>query len=207
MKKFMVLSIALLLFTSCSKENKTENEKESTSIKDVFGSVKTMNTLSNSMEDIQKNTERLQKLTPVSNDELKAVLPETLLGLPRVSLSVGDNSMMKISSAEAEYKDENNKEIKVKVLDGAGETGSAMISLLMMGFTANSEKTTQDGFEKMGDFNGTKAQIKETKRESGVDSEINYILKDRYMITIEADGYTTEELKKVMDIITGSSLK
>ena len=201
----MILSVSLLVMASCSKEK--ESEKESTSIGDVFNGVKTMNTLSNSMEDIQKNTERLQKLTPISNDELKAVLPETLLGLPRVSFSVGDNSMMKISSAEAEYKDENNKNIKLKVLDGAGETGSAMISILMMGLTSNSEKTTQDGFEKMGDFNGTKAQIKETKRESGVDSEINYILKDRYMITIEGDGYTTEELKKVMDLINGSSLK
>ena len=201
----MILSVSLLVMASCSKEK--ESEKESTSIGDVFNGVKTMNTLSNSMEDIQKNTERLQKLTPMSNDELKAVLPETLLGLPRVSFSVGDNSMMKISSAEAEYKDENNKNIKLKVLDGAGETGSAMISILMMGLTSNSEKTTQDGFEKMGDFNGTKAQIKETKRESGVDSEINYILKDRYMITIEGDGYTTEELKKVMDLINGSSLK
>ena len=201
----MILSVSLLVMASCSKEK--ESEKESTSIGDVFNGVKTMNTLSNSMEDIQKNTERLQKLTPISNDELKAVLPETLLGLPRVSFSVGDNSMMKISSAEAEYKDENNKNIKLKVLDGAGETGSAMISILMMGLTSNSEKTTQDGFEKMGDFNGTKAQIKETNRESGVDSEINYILKDRYMITIEGDGYTTEELKKVMDLINGSSLK
>ncbi len=201
----MILSVSLLVMASCSKEK--ESEKESTSIGDVFNGVKTMNTLSNSMEDIQKNTERLQKLTPMSNDELKAVLPETLLGLPRVSFSVGDNSMMKISSADAEYKDENNKNIKLKVLDGAGETGSAMISILMMGLTSNSEKTTQDGFEKMGDFNGTKAQIKETKRESGVDSEINYILKDRYMITIEGDGYTTEELKKVMDLINGSSLK
>ena len=201
----MTLSVSLLVMASCSKEK--ESEKESTSIGDVFNGVKTMNTLSNSMEDIQKNTERLQKLTPISNDELKAVLPETLLGLPRVSFSVGDNSMMKISSADAEYKDENNKNIKLKVLDGAGETGSAMISILMMGLTSNSEKTTQDGFEKMGDFNGTKAQIKETKRESGVDSEINYILKDRYMITIEGDGYTTEELKKVMDLINGSSLK
>ena len=201
----MILSVSLLVMASCSKEK--ESEKESTSIGDVFNGVKTMNTLSNSMEDIQKNTERLQKLTPMSNDELKAVLPETLLGLPRVSFSVGDNSMMKISSADAEYKDENNKNIKLKVLDGAGETGSAMISILMMGLTSNSEKTTQDGFEKMGDFNGTKAQIKETKRESAVDSEINYILKDRYMITIEGDGYTTEELKKVMDLINGSSLK
>ena len=201
----MILSVSLLVMASCGKEK--ESEKESTSIGDVFNGVKTMNTLSNSMEDIQKNTERLQKLTPMSNDELKAVLPETLLGLPRVSFSVGDNSMMKISSADAEYKDENNKNIKLKVLDGAGETGSAMISILMMGLTSNSEKTTQDGFEKMGDFNGTKAQIKETKRESGVDSEINYILKDRYMITIEGDGYTTEELKKVMDLINGSSLK
>ena len=54
MKKLMILSVSLLVMASCSKEK--ESEKESTSIGDVFNGVKTMNTLSNSMEDIQKNT-------------------------------------------------------------------------------------------------------------------------------------------------------
>lgn len=205
MKNLMVLSFSLLLLASCTKEK--EGEKESNSIRDVISNVKNVSTISGSMEDIQKNTERLQKLTPVTNEELKAILPETLLDLPRVSLSVGENSMMKISSAEAEYGEENHKNIKIKIIDGAGETGSAMISILMMGLTTNSEKTTKDGFEKMGDFNGMKAQIKEKKKETYVDSEINYILKDRYMITIESDGYTTDELKKVMNLINSSSLK
>lgn len=201
----MFLSLSLLLLASCTKEK--EGEKKSGSIRDAISTVKNVSTISNSMEDIQKNIERLQKLTPVTNEELKAILPETMLGLERTSLSVGDNSMMKISSAEAEYGEENHNKIKIKIIDGAGQTGSSMISILMMGLTTNSEKTTKNSFTKMGDFHGVKAQITEKKKETYVDSEINYILKERYMITINAEGYTVEELKKVMDLIGNSGLK
>lgn len=205
MKKLLLISCSLLFMFNCKKEEK--KDEDSTSISDVFNGAKNLNTLSNSMEGIQKNAERLKKLTPISNDELKAVMPETMMGLKRTSLSVGDNSMLQFSSAEAEYSDGAEKKIEIKVMDGAGETGSAMISMMQMGFSTNSEKTTENSFEKMGEFNGVKASIKERKSENRTDSEIQYLLKDRYLISIEGDGYTTEELKAVMATINSSSLK
>ena len=205
MKKLFLVSSVLLLLTNCGKDPK--KDENSNSISDAIGGMKNINNLSNSMEDITKRAEELKKLTPLTNDELKAVIPESVLGLKRTSISVGDNMMMKISSAEAEYKDDENKKIKISITDGAGETGSAMITMLMMGFSTNSEKTTETSSEKMGEFNGVKASVKDNKDGENVDSEIQYILKDRYLISIDGDGYTSEDLKKVMDMIKDSNLK
>ena len=205
MKKLFLVSSVLLLLTNCGKDPK--KDENSNSISDAIGGMKNINNLSNSMEDITKRAEELKKLTPLTNDELKAVIPESVLGLKRTSISVGDNMMMKISSAEAEYKDDVNKKIKISITDGAGETGSAMITMLMMGFSTNSEKTTETSSEKMGEFNGVKASVKDNKDGENVDSEIQYILKDRYLISIDGDGYTSEDLKKVMDMIKDSNLK
>lgn len=204
MKKLIILSIGLSILASCSNDKKTE---ESTSISEAISGVKTLNNLSNSMEDITKKSDELKKMTPLTNDELKLVIPESVMGLKRTSLSVGDN-MMKISSADAEYNNEDRtKNVKIGIMDGAGESGSAMIAMMMMGFTSTSEKTTENSFEKMGDFNGVKAKIKETKNQDGINSEISYLVKDRYMVSIESQGYSTDELKSVMSDINTSNLK
>ncbi|MFC6267820.1 hypothetical protein [Frigoriflavimonas asaccharolytica] len=206
MKKLLLLSCSLLFLANCGKKE-DKVEEDSTSISDVFNGAKNLNNLSNSLEDIQKETEELKKLAPISNDALKAVMPETVMGMKRTSISVGDNSMIQMSSAEAEYTGEENKKVKITVMDGAGETGSAMISMMKMGLATNSEKTTDTSFEKMGEFNGVKASIKERNKDTFVDSEIQYILKSRFLVTIEGNGYTTDELKVVMDTINSSDLK
>lgn len=205
MKKLIILASALLFLANCKKEEKTE--EKSNSITDALGGVKTLNNLSNSMDDITKRAEKLKKLTPLSNDELKSAIPETAMGLKRKSLSVGDNSMMKISSAEADYSDDAEKSVKISITDGAGETGSAMISMLMLGFSTNSEKTTENSSEKMGEFNGVKASVKDTKDGERITCQVQYILKERYLISIDGNGYTSDEMKSVMNNLNTSSLR
>lgn len=146
-------------------------------------------------------------MTPLSNDELKAVIPETVLGLKTINLSAGDASMMNLSSAEAVYNtDDQSKNVKITVMDGTGKTGSSMVTLMMMTMNTTSEKTTEDGFEKNGEFNGVKTKISETKSGEQVNSEINYLVAKRFMLTIISRGYTVEELKNVMNDGSLSSL-
>lgn len=205
MKKLIILSIGLHLLTNCSNDKKNE---ESSSLSDAIGSVKNLNTLTNSMDDITKRSEELTKMTPLTNEEFKAVMPESVMGLKRTSISVGDNMVVKMSSANAEYNNEDRtKTVKIEIMDGAGESGSAMAAMMKLGFTSMSEKTTENGFEKTGDYNGVKSKIKETKYEDQVNSEISYLTKDRYIVTIEGIGYSVDELKSVMSDIDSSNLK
>ena len=56
-------------------------------------------------DDMQKKMEELKKLTPLTTDQLKMMLPEQLMGMKRSSFNA--NSMMGFASAEATYKNEN----------------------------------------------------------------------------------------------------
>lgn len=205
MKKLMIVAAAFML-AGCSKEEKVKEEK-SGGLSDLVSTAKNYGKLNSSMQDVTKNIESLKNIPPLTNDELKAVLPETLLGLKRKELSVGDNAMMNLSTAEAKYADDENKRIKVEIIDGAGETGSAMVSIMMMGLNVNKEKTTETGFEKSAEINGAKSIISEDKEGDRITSKIQTVLKNRYLLTLNADGFSYDELHKALGELNNSALK
>ncbi|MDN3607769.1 hypothetical protein [Kaistella yonginensis] len=205
MKKLM-LATAVLMLVACSKEEKVKEEKTG-GLSDLISTAKNYSTINNSLQDVNKNIENLKNLIPLTNEELKAVLPEQLLGLKRKELSVGDNAMMNLSTAEAKYADEDNKRIKVEIVDGAGETGSAMVSIMVMGLNVNKEKTTESGFEKSTEINGVKSIVSENKYGDNIKSKIQTVVKNRYLVTLEGEGFTYEELKNTLGELNNSALK
>ena len=205
MKKLMLGASALLLF-ACSKEE-SKQEAKSGGLADVVSNVKNYSKINSSVQDVSKNIETLKKLTPLINEELKALLPEELLGLKRKELSVGDNAMMQLATAEAKYSDGEQKKIKLEIMDGAGETGSAMVSILMMSFNMNKEKITETGYEKTAEINGNKAIIKDNNDGSYVNSSIQMVAKNRYLITLTGDGVSYADLEKALNQLKLSELK
>ncbi|MFN3021765.1 hypothetical protein ACK1KB_12435 [Chryseobacterium sp. TY3] len=200
------LALAVVSLVAC-KKNEDANAKTSTSIGDVVNGAKTLNNLSASMDDIEKKMEELKTTTPATNDELKSIFPTTSLGLARTEIKVGDISMMGLASAEAKYSDNANKNVEISIMDGAGEAGSGMLAMLMMALKAESEKTSAEGYEKTTNFNNVRASISEKKNGDIMESEIQYLVKNRYAVKIEGEGYTLDQLKAVMSEINTSSLK
>lgn len=205
MKKLMLSAAALVLFC-CSKEE-SKQEAKSGGLSDVVSNVKNYSKINSSVQDVSKNIETLKKMTPLTNEELKALLPEEILGLKRKELSVGDNAMMQLASAEAKYSDGDQKKIKLEIMDGAGETGSAMVSILTMSFNMNKEKITETGYEKTAEINGNKAIIKENSGENYVNSSIQMVAKNRYLITLTGDGISYDDLEKALNQLKLSQLK
>ena len=200
------MATAVLLLVACSKEEKVKEEKTG-GLSDLVSTAKNYGKVSSSMQDVTKNMESLKNIQPLTNDELKAALPETILGLKRKELSVGDNSMMNLSTAEGKYANDENKRIKVEIIDGAGETGSAMVSIMIMGLNVNKEKTTESGFEKSTEINGVKSIVSEDKNGEKIQSKIQTVLKNRYLVTLSADGFSYEELKTALDELNSAALK
>lgn len=161
--------------------------------------------MSASVDDVKNNMEELKTKTPVTNEELKAMIPENLYGLKRTEINIGSMSVMALQSAEATYKSDQKK-ININIIDGAGEAGGGFISVLMMTLNADMEKTTENGFEKTQEINGTKAFVSERKSGDNIDSEIKLIQKGRYMIDASGDGLTVEELAKAISEIDFSKL-
>jgi len=201
MKKLVVLCIALSLI-ACKKEEKKE---EKSGIGSAIENMSNLGKIANKMDDVQKNMDELKTKTPISNDELKAAIPETLGGLKRTEITVGNMTAMSMSSADAKYSGEN-KNIEINMIDGAGEAGSSVISIMLMTLNADMEKTTENGFEKTAQINGNKAFVSQNTNGDAVSSEIKYIAKGRYMITASADGFTVDELAEAVKGIDISKL-
>ena len=145
--------------------------------------------------------------TPITNDELKAIFPEILAGMKRNSFSVGEAQMMGVNSGQASYSDGEGKSVEVSVMDGAGETGAAMVSMYVMTLSMETEKETETGYTKTTKFKGNRATVTENKDDDRVNSEITTLVSDRYIVTLDASGMSLRELESVFDELNLKSLK
>lgn len=153
--------VSVVLTYGCGGGNAEKNQ-DGTAEKSVIGqmtesagALKELSKLEQYGKDIEQRMNVLKALTPVSNEVLKAVLPETLVDMKRKSLRVGEMSAMGVASASAEYENaDDTKSLDINIIDGAGESGSGMASLMFFGFTTEREEITENGFEKTTEING-----------------------------------------------------
>ena len=201
MKKLLIPAV-ILSMVACKKNEAKEQEG---GLMSKIEAVKNTGKMAASIDDIQKNADNLRAMTPLNNDELKAIIPETLLGLKRSEITVGNMSAMSVSSAEAKYGD-GTKSVSINVMDGAGEAGSGIISILSMSLSADMEKTTDDGFEKTMKIGNSKALVTQRANNGAPSSDIKTILKNRYMVDISGEGFTADELTKALSEIGTNKL-
>jgi hypothetical protein len=151
-----------------------------------------VNSAAAASDDMQKKMEELKKLTPLTTDQLKTLLPEQLMGLKRTSFNA--NSMMGFASAEARYKNENeDKEIELNILDCAGEAGAGVYSLSY--WTKMSMQSESDnGYTKTVDFDGNKAV--ETYEKGSDRYELTYVASDRLLVTVKGDKTGLDAVKQ-----------
>ncbi|TPD65381.1 hypothetical protein [Flavobacterium microcysteis] len=208
LKNTLITGMAFLML-SCGNEKKEENNTDTESVNVVEG-VKNLSKMSDAASTLEEQTAKLKEMTPLTNDELKAVVPETLGGLKRKSYSAGAMGTVGLSAIDAEYgleSDDTTKRINIGIMDGAGESGSAIVSLLAMGLSMDTESESNGTKSKTTEINGIRAMTEETKIDQTVRSSIKYIVKDRYSINLSGEGYSLAELEVFMKNINTSSLK
>lgn len=201
-----ILAVALLFaLTSCGNSSKKENEEKSGLGKLVEGA-SNLDKLAKSGEKLKDQTEKLKKLTPATTEELKAVVPETIGDFKRKSYSAG-GTVADIVAADAEYAKEDNKNIHVSILDGAGESGSAVVSLLAMGLSMQTESESNGTVSKNVEIDGVRYSTEDTKSASSVSSSLKFIHNERYAITLQGEGYSLSDLQDFLKKLDLSSLK
>lgn len=155
MKRLISLLFAsAILFVACNNNkqkdntntNATENKQPSTD-----NSVTSTN--NQSVNDMTKVMEEMKKKPALSTDQIKAMLPEELMGMKRTSFSA--NSMLGYGMGDASYKSDDGKEIKVTIFDCVGEAGVGYYNLMFWGM--NMESQDENGYKKTVTFNGGKA--------------------------------------------------
>lgn len=202
LRKTMIAGIAFFML-SCGNSKNEEKSSESNSIID---NVSNLNKVANSANKIEETTNKLKKLSPLTNDELKAAVPETLNGLKRKSFSAGGLAVTGLSSIDAEYGDDT-KYVKVSIMDGAGEAGSAVVSLMALTLSMDTESESNGTKTKTTEVNGIRSITEDTKSESSVNSSIKFIYKDRYSVSLDGNGYSLQELEAFVKELNLSALK
>lgn len=202
LRKLMVAGIAFFML-SCGNSKNEEKSSESSSIID---NVSNLNKVAGSANKIEETTNKLKKLTPLTNDELKVVVPETLNGLKRKSFSAGGLAVTGLSSIDAEYGDDA-KYVKISIMDGAGEAGSAIVSLMALTLSMDTESESNGIKTKTTEVNGIRSITEDTKSESSVNSSIKFIYKDRYSVSVDGTGYNLQELEAFVKELNLSALK
>ena len=181
--KRVILSLVVAILTIVACKN---NKSKTMTITSDDGKSKVsvdVNSAAAVSDDMQKKMEELKKLTPLTTDQLKTMLPDELMGLKRASFNA--NSMMGFESAEARYKNENDdKQIELNILDCAGEAGAGVYSLSY--WTKMSMQSESDnGYTKTVDFDGNKAV--ETYDKGGDRYELTYVASDRLLVTMKGE--------------------
>lgn len=173
------------------------NDKGKITIKDEKGNttgtidVGSIKDMAKSAEESQSKVEELKKLTPLSLDQLKALMPEEFMGMKRSNFSA--NSMMGAANCNATYKSEDGKELKLNIFDCAGEAGSSIYSLRYWTLW-NFQQEDDNGYQKTVDFNGQKAIEKYTKYND--EYGLTYMSGDRLLVSLEGEKMGLDAVKQ-----------
>ena len=146
-------------------------------------------------DQMQKKMDELKKLTPLSTDQLKAMLPDEVMGMKRSSFNA--NTMMGFAAAEATYKDSaSDKEISLSIFDCAGEAGAGVYSMSYW-MKMNMQSETDNGYSKTIDFQGQRAV--EAYEKSADSYELTYLAADRLLVTIKGEKTGLDAVKQLAE--------
>lgn len=196
MKQILPALVATLLLSSCGNDAKVkhvEKNGDGTTTTTSYDMDK-LKEMSASTDVVTKKIEELKKLSPLTLDQLKALLPEKLAGIKRTDYNT--SSSMGYAVAEGEYKKDDNTSIKLMVYDCAGEAGSTMYTLTYWG-AINVQQESEREYTKTIDFNGGKAI--ENYEKDRKKSTFTYVTNDRLLVVLTGRNMEPSALKDLAE--------
>ncbi len=205
LKAFSLAFISLLLF-NCgggsdqneSEENESNEEKEegiSININDENVNVSSLKDALENMEKTLSESADEEKVEVVDFRKLKDMLPETLIGLKRVSHSgeKGGAFGFKVSKADAKYENDE-QQLEIEITDTGG------FGLAKMGLAAFNaveiDKESDHGYEKTYNEEGIKYYEEYDNRyKSG---SLKAFINERFLVNMEGDGIEMKDFKSAI---------
>lgn len=194
----IIFSVVSLSLFSCGGDNTQKADATETSEPETTNTENTEQpkNMQEAMKMAQKQIENLQgenkNVTPVNFRKLKELLPERLLDLPRTK-HTGESAGamgMKVSSAEAEYRD-GDKRLTVKLID-AGGIGMATMGMAAW-TTIDLDREDDNGFERTSNWKNFKAY--EKCRTADKFCTLKLYSEQGIMAELDGYGYSISDLK------------
>ena len=218
MKKITLVSIvlvgALMMMVSCGggvsqgEQQQSNSDDEKTSLGEAVSALGGLKKMADQADDMGSLQKKLSKMQPVSNETLKKVLPETLMGMKRTKYSINSNEMFgNLLMGSATYTKDDDHDIELSITDGAGETGSSVLMLAIWGLRADMEEETESGFTKTIEKDGRHIKVKQKKQGDNVRSELTTAIRDRFLVKLDGNNFTVDELQKAYDALDFGALE
>jgi hypothetical protein len=182
---------AVFMLAACNNNKSKETSNNSDSSKNGKETVNNNTGTNTQQQDMAKLMEEMKKKPALSTDQLKAMLPEEMMGMKRSSFSA--NSMMGFGMGEAHYKSDDGKEIKVAIWDCVGEAGVGYYNLMFWGM--NMESQDDNGYKKTITFNGGKAIESYEKNQDKYG--ITFGSGNRLLVNVEGEKTGLDAVKQV----------
>ena len=154
-------------------------------------------------QDARKVADQLKELTPLTNETLKAWLPEEILGMPRTGFKVGNPGYINVSSLSGTYK-KDSRQFKVEVIDGAGESGSMLLSGIHMANRMDVEEEDENKHLQTIDHKGIRA--KQTYFKKRGDTKLQFVFADRFGVIVNTKDIAPQESWALVEALSLESL-
>lgn len=174
MKKFIIGIFTMGALMAC--ENPVSKKLKETK-ENVSNTKKAFKEMNKMQEDIKE----LQKVEPLTNDEMKAWLPEEINGMKRTGYKAGQGSYLQIAMIEGTYTNEDkSKKFRIEVIDGAGEMGAAATAGMRIMFSQDFEEEDEYRSRRSVKKKGIKAI--EEYRKNNNNSEVQLFHDNRFYL-------------------------
>jgi len=214
MKKRILVVIgvmAMAFFTTCKKETREK-------FKEAKQGISNTTTILKNAKNAQKDIEKLKDATPLTNEQLKEWLPDTIDAMKRTGFKAGQAIYANLASIEGKYDtpeeastitndtgermlNPNKKSFKIQVMDGAGPTGSMMIASLNMLSRLDMEEDTEYHHKKtvtVGKIRALQTYKKPRSQTAAPRTELQFVYKGRLGVIVNGTNMSLEETWKTV---------
>uniref|UniRef100_A0A7V2ZMA1 Lipoprotein n=1 Tax=Ignavibacterium album TaxID=591197 RepID=A0A7V2ZMA1_9BACT len=201
----IIFLFSFLLILGCG-ENKQSPENQ-TGNSETKGEKGDLENFAENMQNLSESFNEGKKVNPVDFRDLKALLPEQIGNLKRTNASGEKSSAMGInlSKAEADYSDEQgNKNIDVQITDLGSVSGLNAFAAYGW-YMVDIDKETEDGYEKTFVYKSNKGY--ERYNNNSKDGEVSVLVARRFVVEINGNNVSMNELKSTLDLIDISKLE
>lgn len=190
MRKLLLISVGILLI-SCNNKKKPGD----ITAKNKEGGTVTINTAEakKQAEEMKSRVEELQKLTPLTIEELKTLIPVQIL-----NANASDVEAMKMGGlanfSTAKYKLTDSSNIKLTIFDCAGTMGAGYYNTNFYSMM-NFEQDNDHEYTKTVQFKGNNAI--ETCKKNRNECSFTYFSGDRFLVVLNGDNISMDTLKDI----------
>ena len=192
MKKYLLALFVFSAIISC-KDNPVSKK-----IKETKQTVSNTTNAVQEMTKMQDDIKDLSEITPLTNEEMKAWLPDEIQGMKRISYKAGEVGMMGIASIEAAYANEDkSKKFSINIIDGAGQMGAAATMGMRMVMSQDFEE--EDEYRTRKTVKRKDKKAVEEYEKGNNNSQIQYLEGNRFYLEAKGKNMDIDETWDAID--------